>query len=76
MLYVHFFHFDLTILYYITNSYKNYSKFEVDVGVANETVTFEINGANYTCISGEYIITSQYGSAVISNKITISLKKD
>ena len=75
MLYVHFFHFDLTILY-ITNSYKNYSKFEADVGVANETVTFEINGANYTCISGEYIITSQYGSAVISNKITISLKKD
>ena len=50
----HFFYFDLTILlYYITNSYKNYSKFEADVGVANETVTFEINGANYTCISGK-----------------------
>ena len=175
LLYVSFFLFWFNHIYIILQFYKDYSKFEADVGAANETVTFEINGANYTRISdengtarlninlnpgeyilaaldpltglmmsyniivlsvltadeidmaykdgtqfraklvdgkgnslenagitfningvfytrytnssgiaslninlmpGEYIITSQYGSAVISNKITISLKKD
>ena len=33
--------------------YKNDSKFEANVGVANETVTFEINGANYTRVTDE-----------------------
>ncbi|MEE1156147.1 MAG: hypothetical protein U0K80_01910 [Methanobrevibacter sp.] len=56
----------------------------------NAGITFNINGVFYTrytnssgiaslninLMPGEYIITSQYGSAVISNKITISLKKD
>ncbi|WP_407432089.1 C1 family peptidase [Methanobrevibacter sp.] len=56
----------------------------------NAGVTFNINGVFYTrytnssgiaCLninlmSGEYIITSQYENAVISNKITISAKKD
>lgn len=54
----------------------------------NAGITFNINGVFYTrftnssgiaCLninlmSGEYIITSWYESAVISNKITISAK--
>lgn len=56
----------------------------------NVGITFNINGVFYTrytnssgiaCLNinlmpGEYIIISQYGNVVISNKITISLKKD
>jgi len=33
--------------------YKNASKFEANVGAANENVTFEINGVNYTRVSDE-----------------------
>ena len=53
-------------------------------------VTFNINGVFYNrttnengtaklnikLIPGEYIITSQYGNARISNKITITAKED
>ena len=56
----------------------------------NAGITFNINGVFYTrytnssgiaCLNinlmpGEYIITSQYENAVISNKITISTKED
>ena len=56
----------------------------------NIGITFNINGVFYTrytnssgiaCLNinlmaGEYIITSQYESAVVSNKITISAKED
>ena len=37
----------------LVKTYKNDSKFEVNIGVANETVTFEINGKNYTRTSDE-----------------------
>ena len=38
--------------------YKNDSNFEANIGIANETVTFEINGKNYTRISDENGIAS------------------
>ena len=58
--------------------------------LANKQVTFNINGVFYTrttdsngiarlninLMPGEYIITSQYGAAAISNKITISQKRN
>ena len=58
--------------------------------LANATVTFNINGVfynrttdangtarlNINLIAGEYIITSQYESAVISNTITIAAKEE
>ena len=73
-------------------SYKDGSKFEVSLvdgtgkPLANEKITFNINGVFYTrttdsngiarlninLIAGEYIITSKYDQATISNKITIT----
>ncbi|MBR6024965.1 MAG: hypothetical protein IK044_08465 [Methanobrevibacter sp.] len=73
-------------------SYKDGSKFEASLvdgtgkPLANEKITFNINGVFYTkttdsngiarlninLMAGKYIITSQYGVATISNKITIS----
>ena len=58
--------------------------------LANAEVRFNINGVFYTrytnsqgiaklninLMPGEYIITSQYGQSVISNKITITAKED
>ena len=65
--------------------YKNDSKFEANVGVANETVTFEINGKNYTCLSdengtasiainldpGNYTIKTTFNGTTVENTITV-----
>ena len=65
--------------------YKNDSKFEAKIGVANETVTFEINGKNYTRISnengtasmainlgpGDYTIKTSYNNFTVENNITV-----
>ena len=65
--------------------YKNDSKFEVNIGVANETVTFEINGMNYTRISdengtakiainlnpGNYTIKTIFNRTTVENTITV-----
>uniref|UniRef100_UPI00388D9D94 hypothetical protein n=1 Tax=Methanobrevibacter sp. TaxID=66852 RepID=UPI00388D9D94 len=58
--------------------------------VSGVNITFNINGVfynrptdengiarlNINLMPGEYIITSQYGSAMISNKITIAAKEE
>ena len=65
--------------------YKNASKFEANIGVANETVTFEINGGTYTRISdengtakmainlnpGNYTIKTTYNGASVENNIEV-----
>jgi hypothetical protein len=65
--------------------YKNASKFEVNVGLANETVTFEINGRNYTRVSdengtasmainlgpGNYSIKTTFNGTTVENTITV-----
>ena len=65
--------------------YKNDSKFEANIGVANETVTFEINGRNYTRISdedgtasiainlgpGNYTIKTTFNGTTVENTITV-----
>ncbi|WP_407415538.1 C1 family peptidase [Methanobrevibacter sp.] len=65
--------------------YKNDSKFEANVDVANETVTFEINGMNYTRTSdengtarmainlnpGNYTIKTTFNGTTVENKINV-----
>ena len=65
--------------------YKNDSKFEANIGVANETVTFEINGRNYTRTSdengtasiainlgpGNYTIKTTFNGTTVENSITV-----
>ena len=65
--------------------YKNDSKFEANIGVANETVTFEINGVNYTRTSdengtakmainlepGNYTIKTTFNGTTVENTITV-----
>ncbi|WP_407431937.1 lectin like domain-containing protein, partial [Methanobrevibacter sp.] len=65
--------------------YKNASSFEVNIGAANETVTFEINGRTYTRISdengtariainlnpGNYTIKTTFNGTTVENKITV-----
>ena len=65
--------------------YKNDSKFEANIGVANETVVFEINGMNYSRISdengiariainldpGNYTIKTTYDNMTVENSITV-----
>ena len=65
--------------------YKNDSNFEADIGAANETVTFEINGKNYTRTSdengiakiainlnpGNYTIKTTFNGTTVENKITV-----
>ena len=65
--------------------YKNDSKFEANIGVANETVTFEINGVNYTRLSdengtarlainlgpGNYTIKTTFNGTTVANTITV-----
>ena len=65
--------------------YKNDSRFEANIGVANETVTFEINGRNYTRVSdengsasiainlnpGNYTIKTTYNNNTVENSITV-----
>ena len=65
--------------------YKNDSKFEANVGAANETITFEINGANYTRVSdengtarisinlnpGNYTIKTTFNGTSVENSIEV-----
>lgn len=65
--------------------YKNDSQFEVNVGSANQTVVFEINGNNYTRISDEngtarmninlrpadYVIRTTYDGTTVENTIKV-----
>jgi C1A family cysteine protease len=65
--------------------YKNDSRFEANIGAANETVTFEINGRNYTRVSdengtasiainlnpGNYTIKTTYKNNTVENTITV-----
>ena len=65
--------------------YKNDSKFEANIGAANETVTFEINGRNYTRTSdengtasiainlgpGNYTIKTTFNGTTVENTITV-----
>ena len=65
--------------------YKNDSRFEANIGVANETVTFEINGRNYTRVSdengsvsiainlnpGNYTVKTTFNDTTVENTITV-----
>ncbi|WP_407433039.1 C1 family peptidase, partial [Methanobrevibacter sp.] len=65
--------------------YKNDSKFEANIGVANETVTFEINGGTYNRTSdengtariainlnpGDYTIKTTFNGTTVENTITV-----
>ena len=65
--------------------YKNDSKFEANIDASNETVTFEINGKNYTRVSdengtasiainlgpGNYTIKTTYNNTTVENTITV-----
>ncbi len=65
--------------------YKNESQFTAFINVANENVTFEINGANYTRVSdengtatmrinlrpGNYTIKTTYNTLTATNTITV-----
>ncbi|WP_407416255.1 C1 family peptidase [Methanobrevibacter sp.] len=65
--------------------YKNDSKFEANVGAANENVIFEINGANYTRVSdengtarmainlnpGNYTIKTTFNGTSVENSIEV-----
>nr|MCR5026287.1 hypothetical protein [Methanobrevibacter sp.] len=65
--------------------YKNDSQFEANVGAANETVIFEINGMNYTRTTnengtakmninlgpGNYTITTYYNGESVKNSIEV-----
>ncbi|WP_407421048.1 C1 family peptidase [Methanobrevibacter sp.] len=65
--------------------YKNDSQFDANIGVANETVTFEINGVNYTRTSnengtakmtinlgpGNYAIKTTFNGTTVENTITV-----
>ena len=65
--------------------YKNDSMFEANIAVANETVTFEINGRNYTRLSdengtakmainlnpGNYTVKTTFNGTTVENNITV-----
>ena len=65
--------------------YKNNSKFEANIPTINETVTFEINGRNYTRLSdengtasiainlgpGNYSIKTTFNATTVENTITV-----
>ena len=65
--------------------YKNDSKFEANIGVSNQTVTFEINGVNYTRTSDEngtarlainlepnnYTIKTTFNGTTVENNIEV-----
>ena len=65
--------------------YRNASQFEADVGIANASVIFNINGVNYTRTSnengtvrlninlnpGNYTITTTFNQTSVENKITV-----
>ena len=77
---------DLTIYTQdLVKIYKNASKFEAGIAVANETVTFEINGVNYTRLSdengtariainlnpGNYTIKTTFNGTTVENNIEV-----
>ena len=65
--------------------YKSPSQFEANIGVVNQTITFEINGRNYTRTSaengtsiltinlgpGNYTIKTRFNGSETENKITV-----
>ncbi len=65
--------------------YKNASDFEANIEVANKTVTFEINGRNYTRVSdkngtvklainlnpGNYTIKTTFNGTTVENNVTV-----
>ncbi len=65
--------------------YKDDSKFEVNIGAGNETVTFEINGKNYArtsdengtakmainLIPGNYTVKTIFNDTTVENNITV-----
>ena len=65
--------------------YKNDSQFEAEIGAANETVTFEINGGTYNRTSdengtakmainlgpGDYTIKTTFNGTTVENTITV-----
>ncbi|MBR6024037.1 MAG: hypothetical protein IK044_03620 [Methanobrevibacter sp.] len=65
--------------------YKNDSKFEANIGIANETVTFEINGGSYNRVSdengtakmainlgpGDYTIKTTFNGTTVENSIEV-----
>ena len=65
--------------------YKNDSQFEVNVGDANQTVVFEINGNNYTRVSdengtarininlipGDYVIRTTFNGMTVENTVKV-----
>ena len=65
--------------------YKNDSKFEANIGVANETVTFEVNGVSYNRTSdengtariainlnpGDYTIKTTFNGTTVENTVTV-----
>ena len=65
--------------------YKNASKFEAEIGVANKTVTFEINGEKYNRTSdengtarmainlnpGNYTIKTTFNGTTVENTVTV-----
>ena len=65
--------------------YKNDSKFKAEIGVSNETVTFEVNGGIYNRVSnengtasmainlnpGNYTIKTTYNNVSVENTITV-----
>ncbi len=65
--------------------YKNDSQFEVNVAESNQTVVFEINGANYTRISdengtarininlipGDYVIRTTFNTTTVENTVRV-----
>ena len=65
--------------------YKNASKFEAEIGIANETVIFEINGETYNRTSdengtarlainlnpGNYTIKTTFNGTTVENMITV-----
>ncbi len=81
---------DVNMTYLNNNSFKVKLVDGTGKVLANETITFNINGVFYNrttdangiaklnirLMPGEYIITSQHADAVISNKITIAAKED
>ena len=65
--------------------FKNASQFEANIGIANETVTFEINGGRYNRTSdengtarmtinlepGNYTIKTTFNGTAVENTITV-----
>ncbi len=69
----------------LTKIYKNDSKFEANIGIADEKVVFEINGINYTRVSdengtvkiainlgpGNYSVKTSFNGTTVENNIEV-----